>query len=65
MIFLDAFKKAPSPEWGPALRDREKNIFRQMDELLEDLNEDDKIILIGHNMHGREKDIIKGFMEMS
>jgi hypothetical protein len=51
LIFLDAFKKAPSPEWGPALREREKNIFRQMDELLEDLNDDDKIILIGHNMH--------------
>jgi erythromycin esterase-like protein len=51
LIFLDAFKKAPSPEWGPALREREKTIFRQMDELLEDLNEDDKIILIGHNMH--------------
>jgi hypothetical protein len=51
LIFLDAFKKAPSPEWGHALREREKTIFRQMDELLEDLNEDDKIILIGHNMH--------------
>lgn len=51
LIFLDAFKKAPSPEWGPALREREKTIFRQMDELLEDLNENDKIILIGHNMH--------------
>jgi erythromycin esterase-like protein len=51
LIFLDAFKKAPSPEWGPALREREKTIFRQMDELLEDLNDDDKIILIGHNMH--------------
>jgi erythromycin esterase-like protein len=51
LIFLDAFKKAPSPEWVPALREREKTIFRQMDELLEDLNEDDKIILLGHNMH--------------
>ena len=51
LIFLDAFKKAPSPEWGPALREREKTIFRQMDERLEDLNDDDKIILIGHNMH--------------
>jgi erythromycin esterase-like protein len=51
LIFLDAFKKAPSPEWEPALREREKNIFRQMDELLEGLSEDDKIILIGHNMH--------------
>ncbi len=51
LIFLDAFKKAPSPEWGPALREREKTIFRQMDELLEDLEEDAKIILIGHNMH--------------
>ena len=51
LIFLDAFKKAPSPEWGPALREREKTIFRQMDEFLEDLNKDDKIILMGHNMH--------------
>jgi len=51
LIFLDAFKKAPSPEWGQALREREKAIFRQMDELLEDLEADDKIILIGHNMH--------------
>jgi erythromycin esterase-like protein len=51
LIFLDAFKKAPSPGWGPALREREKSIFRQMDELLEDLDDDAKIILIGHNMH--------------
>ena len=51
LIFLDAFKKAPAPEWGPALRERERCIFRQMDEFLEDLNEDDKMILIGHNMH--------------
>jgi erythromycin esterase-like protein len=61
LIFLDAFKKAPSPEWGPALREREKTIFRQTDELLEDLNKDDKIILIGHNMH-LSKDYTKVWM---
>ncbi|MGD8536392.1 MAG: erythromycin esterase family protein [Candidatus Aminicenantes bacterium] len=61
LIFLDAFKKAPSPEWGPALREREKTIFRQMDEFLEDLDKDDKIILIGHNMH-LSKDYTKVWM---
>jgi len=61
LIFLNAFKRVPCPEWGPALREREKNIFRQMDELLEDLSEDDKIILIGHNMH-LSKDYSKAWL---
>ncbi len=51
LIFLEAFKNAPSPEWTPALHERERVIFRQMDELLEELGPDDKMILIGHNMH--------------
>ncbi len=61
LIFLNAFKRVPCPEWGPALREREKNIFRQMDELLEDLSGDDKIILIGHNMH-LSKDYSKSWL---
>lgn len=50
--FLIASKAGSRSElWLPMLREREKTMFRQMDEKLADLPNDEKIILMGHNLH--------------
>lgn len=49
--FIDGARLGPSPRWLPSLIEREKTMFRQMDELLEELDKSDRIILMGHNMH--------------
>jgi erythromycin esterase-like protein len=50
--YLIASKTGSRSElWLPMLREREKTMFRQMDEKLADLPSDAKIILMGHNLH--------------
>ena len=52
LIFLDSAKEGPaSPRWIPALHKREEAMFRHMDNILKELNPEDKIILLAHNMH--------------
>jgi erythromycin esterase-like protein len=50
--FIEAGKEGPmSPNWDAALREREKTMFRQMDQVLADLPPGEKVILLGHMMH--------------
>jgi len=52
LIFLEGAVEGPqSRSWAPALIEREKVMFRLMDELLIELPPDEKIILMAHNLH--------------
>jgi hypothetical protein len=52
LAFIEAGRTGPgSEEWLPAMGQREETMFRQMDDVLEDLSPDEKIILLGGFMH--------------
>jgi hypothetical protein len=52
LSFIEAGRKGPSSEeWLPAMSQREETMFRQMDDVLDDLPRDEKIILLGGFMH--------------
>jgi len=52
MIFMtSAWEGRNSSSWIDAFVTREKTMFRQVEEILVDLPQDAKIILLGHNMH--------------